>query len=457
MCGIFGIAGNNEASNLTYLGLYALQHRGQESAGIVSADGKRLFKMRRRSLVSDAFDKNSIEYLRGPCAIGHVRYSTSGPNIQKNVQPFIAAGRFGDLAIAHNGNLTNFHAIRKQLEEQGAVFQSTMDTEVILHLAAMAPGSTIQEKIKNGLARVEGAYSLVFLTTKELIAVRDPMGFRPLALGWLGKSPVFASETCAFDLIGAAYDRELEPGEMITATMKGEISSMRISDPKRPGRCIFEHIYFARPDSTVFGQSVYDVRRRLGHELAREFPLKADVVTPVPDSGVYAAIGYAEEIGIPLQMGFIRNHYVGRTFIEPQKAIRGFGVKIKLNPVRSILAGKRVIVIDDSIVRGTTSKKLIKMIRDAGATEISMLISSPPVVGPCYYGIDTPTSEELIGANKSLDEIRRFIGADQLHYLSMEGVYRAAKGDSTRYCDACFTRNYLTSIEHRTAGSSANH
>ncbi len=448
MCGIFGIVGHPEASNLTYLGLYALQHRGQESAGIVSTDGNRLYKIRRRSLVSEAFDQESFHYLKGTMAIGHVRYSTTGENIQRNVQPFIAAGSLGNLSIAHNGNLTNFKFLRSELESKGALFQSTMDTEVILHVMATSSGTTLVEKIEQGLKKVEGAYSLLFLSEKEVIAVRDPMGFRPLSLGWLKDSPVFASETCAFDLIGAKYDREIEPGEMVTATTDGKITSRRFAPTKKSAFCVFEHIYFARPDSTIFGSSVYEVRRRLGHELAKEFPLiKGDVVTPVPDSGMLTALGYSEQSHIPFQIGFVRNHYVGRTFIEPRQSIRGFEVKVKLNPVRSVLAGKRVVVVDDSIVRGTTSKKIIKMIREAGAKEICLLISSPPFVSPCTYGIDTPTTKELIASNKSVEEIKTFIGADQLHYLSLEGVYRAVKMERNLFCDACFTRNYPTSVE----------
>lgn len=447
MCGIFGIAGHEEASNLTYLGLYALQHRGQESAGIVSSDGSRLYKVRRRSLVSEAFDNDSFAYLKGKMAIGHVRYSTTGTNIQRNVQPFIGTGNFGNLAVAHNGNLTNFRPLRKRLEEKGAVFQSTMDTEIILHLVGQAPGKSLVEKIENGLSQVEGAYSLLFLDEQRMIAVRDPRGIRPLCLGWLKKVPVIASESCAFDLIDAKYEREVEPGEILIITPNGKVESRRFGPKVQPKRCVFEHIYFARPDSTLFGQSAYNVRLRLGRELAREYPSQADIVVPVPDSGVVTAIGFSSESKIPMQMGFIRNHYVGRTFIEPKQSIRGFGVKVKLNPVASVLAGKRVVVIDDSIVRGTTSQKIIKMIRDAGAKEIHLLISSPPVTGPCHYGIDTPTKEELIGAQMKVEEIRKFIGADELHYLSMDGVYRAVENQRETYCDACFSGNYPIPVD----------
>jgi amidophosphoribosyltransferase len=400
MCGIFGIVGDSEAANLTYLGLYALQHRGQESAGIVSCDGKRLFKARRRSLVSDAFDKDSFAYLRGDMAIGHVRYSTTGENLQRNVQPFIGTGNFGTMAVAHNGNLTNYKAVRSSLEKGGAIFQSTMDTEVILHVVANASGRTIEQRIQNGLKRVDGSYSLLFMNEDVVVAARDPHGFRPLCLGRLRNAIVFASETCAFDLIGAKFEREVEPGEMVIVTHGGKMKSRRFAEVKRRSYCVFEHIYFARPDSKVFGDTVYDVRWRLGRELAREHSIHADIVTPVPDSGMVTALGFADESGIPLQVGFIRNHYVGRTFIEPRHSIRGFGVKIKLNPVRSVLEGKRVAVVDDSIVRGTTSRKIIKMIREAGAKEIYLFISSPPFISPCVYGIDTPTKAELIASTK---------------------------------------------------------
>lgn len=447
MCGIFGIAGHPEASNLVYLGLYALQHRGQEAAGIVSSDSERLYKVRERNRVADAFQADSIEYLKGSMAIGHVRYSTTGENLQKNVQPFIANGNFGTIAIAHNGNLTNFRTLRSEMQKQGAIFQSTMDTELILHRVATAGEGTPLERIERALNEVEGAYSLLFLNEKEMIAARDPHGFRPLCLGWLKGSPVFASETCAFDLIGATYDREVEPGEMIVATADGKITSKRFAEPKVGAQCIFEHIYFSRPDSEIFGSSVYQVRRRLGHELAREQNIEADLVTPVPDSGMFAALGFAEESKIPFQLGFVRNHYVGRTFIEPGQSIRDFGVKIKLNPVRSVLEGKRVVMVDDSIVRGTTSRKIVKMIREAGAKEITLLISSPPFISPCVYGIDTPTKEELIASKKSVEEIRQFIGVDRLGYLSLDGVFRAVDAPRDKFCEACFTGNYRTPVD----------
>jgi amidophosphoribosyltransferase len=446
MCGIFGIAGHPEASNLTYLGLYALQHRGQEATGIVSTDGSRLYKIRKMELTADAYDSESFSYLLGPMAIGHVRYSTTGENVQRNVQPFIATGNFGTIAVAHNGNLTNFQALRTELERRGALFQSTMDTEIILHLTATDDSPTIEEKIERALNRIDGAYSLLFLNEQKLIAARDPRGFRPLCLGWLKGAPVFASETCALDLIGATYEREIEPGEMVIATADGKITSRRFAQAPSRSHCVFEHIYFARPDSTIFGTSVYQARRRLGQELAKEHKIEADLVTPVPDSGLFAALGYAEMSHLPFQMGFVRNHYVGRTFIEPGQEIRNFGVKVKLNPVRSVLAGKRVVMIDDSIVRGTTAKKIVKMVRDVGAKEISLLLSSPPFVSPCVYGIDTPTKEELIASTKSIEEIRKFIGVDRLGYLTIDGVYRAMEIPREKFCDACFSGNYPTPV-----------
>lgn len=447
MCGVFGITGQEEASNLTYLGLYAMQHRGQEAAGIVSSNGERLFKIRKRHLVSEAFTKDSFRYLKGSMAIGHVRYSTTGDNIQRNVQPFIASGNFGTLAVAHNGNLTNFSKLKAKLQNEGAVFQSTMDTEAIVHLVAQAKEKTLPEKIITALQALEGAFSLVFLSEKELVVARDPMGFRPLCLGRLGNSPVVASETCVFDLINAKYERDVNPGEMLILREDGSVESKIFAQERKPSFCIFEHIYFSRPDSMVFGSCVYENRKRLGHELARECNVDADFVMPVPDSGSIIALGYSEESRIPLQMAFVRNHYVGRTFIEPEQSIRGFGVKIKLNPVRSLLKGKRVIVIDDSIVRGTTSKKIIKMIRDAGAKEVNLLIASPPFVSPCLYGVDTPTQEELISSSNSVDATRKHIGADRLYYLSLEGMYRAVKDQTaTNFCDACFTRKYPTQV-----------
>ncbi len=447
MCGIFGVANHPEASNLTYLGLYSLQHRGQESAGIVSSNGKKLFKFRRRKLVNETFDQESFKYLRGSMAIGHVRYSTSGENLQRNVQPFMGSGSFGNLSVAHNGNLTNFRSLRSSLEMGGAVFHSTSDTELILHVIGKAKGETLSDQIAEGLPALEGAYSVLFLREKEMIAVRDPFGLRPLVLGRLDGAPVVASETCAFDLIGATYEREVKPGEMLTITPEGEVSSRQFAPPQKLSRCVFEHIYFARPDSVIFGESVYEVRKRLGRELAREHKPDVDLVSPVPDSGLMTAMGYVEESGLPLAMGLIRNHYVGRTFIEPKQSIRGFGVKVKLNPVRTVLEGKRIAIVDDSIVRGTTSQKIIKTLREAGAREVHLLISSPPFVSPCVYGIDTPTREELIASTRSVEEIRQYTGADSLGYLSLQGVQRALGDETLSYCDACFTERYPTQVE----------
>ncbi len=448
MCGIYGVVGQEEASNLVYLGLYALQHRGQEGAGIVSSDGKMLYRRRRPRLVSESFDEGSFKQLPGDMAIGHVRYSTTGTTMDKNVAPFLATGSCGTLAVAHNGTLVNFPSLRRSLEAEGALFQSTMDSEVFLHLAAMEKGDSIEEKIQRSLPKAEGAYSVLFLTESKLIAARDPHGFRPLCLGRMANGqPVLSSESCAFDLVGAKYEREIQAGEMVIIERNGEMTSIQFAKPKERKACVFEHIYFARPDSFLFGESVYKTRLRLGRALARECNVQADVVIPVPDSGMMAAMGFAEESGIPLQMGLIRNHYVGRTFIEPKQSIRGFGVKIKLNPVRSVLQGKRVVVIDDSIVRGTTCRKIVKMLRDAGASQVVFAISSPPTVSPCYYGIDTPTKEELIASNQTVEDIRAYIGADKLVYLSLQGMYDGVKGKPSEYCDACFSEKYPTKIE----------
>jgi amidophosphoribosyltransferase len=450
MCGIFGITHHPEASNLTYLGLYALQHRGQESAGIVSSDGEDLYKVRKRKQVSDSFDEAAFSYLKGEFAIGHVRYSTTGGNSYTNVQPFQASGKFGKLAVAHNGNLTNYFSLKKKLEDGGVIFQSTSDTEILLHLVAQSSAESLVDKIEETVKKVDGAFSLLFLTKDSMIAVRDPHGFRPLILGKVNNSYVFSSESCAFDLIGAEYIREVEPGELIEITHDGKLNSRKFNKPANAS-CVFEHVYFSRPDSVIFGETAYEVRKNLGRQLAKENKdLKADFVIPVPDSGNFAALGYAEESKIPFEFGFIRNHYIGRTFIEPKQSIRGFGVKVKLNPVKETLKGKSVIVIDDSIVRGTTSKKIVKMLRDAGAKEVSLLISSPPFVKPCFYGIDTPSESELIAANHSMKEICDYVGADHLAYLTMEGMFRAIKKDSNEFCKACFTGKYPTAVDGHT-------
>jgi amidophosphoribosyltransferase len=446
-CGVFGIYGHVEAANLAYLGLHALQHRGQESAGIVTSDGQQLFLHRAMGLVQDAFDQAHLDKLPGRLAIGHVRYSTAGGSYLKNAQPFAVDYAKGSLAVCHNGNFTNAEEVRAELEAGGSIFQSTADTEILVHLVARSTQVSLEDRVGEALARVQGAYSLLFLNEDSLIAVRDPMGIRPLCLGILPGSKeahVIASEPTAFDLIGAEYVRDVEPGEMILIDSAG----MRSSRPlprATPRACIFEYVYFARPDSTMAGRSVYEVRKALGRTLAREFPVNADVVIPVPDSGVPSAIGYASELSIPFEMGFIRSHYVGRTFIEPQQSIRHFGVRLKLNPVASILRGKRVVVIDDSIVRGTTSRKIVKMVRDAGAREVHLRISSPPTQWPCYYGIDTPTRRELIASSHTTDEIARYVTADTLGYLSLEGMVAAVAGESsdkTAFCHACFSGEY---------------
>lgn len=445
-CGVVGVYDHPEAANMVYLCLYALQHRGQESSGIVSSNGKVLISHRQMGLVADVFKEDVIKRLEGSCAIGHNRYSTTGQSHIKNAQPFVVEYAHGPIAVAHNGNLVNAGILRDELETAGSIFQSTSDTEVIIHLIATSKETSLMGRIVEALSRVRGAYSLLFLTPDRMIAARDPMGFRPLVLGRLqsGAGPdgyVVASETCALDLIEAEYLREVEPGEIVSFGPQG-MESLKPFPPAPHAKCIFEYVYFARPDSNLYGRNVYQVRKEFGRQLARESPVAVDLVTPVPDSGVPAAIGYAEESGIPLEFGLIRNHYVGRTFIEPQQSIRHFGVKIKLNAQREVLQGKRVVVVDDSIVRGTTSRKIIRMLRDAGAKEVHMRISSPPTISPCYYGIDTPTRAELIASANSVEEIRRFIEADTLAYLSRDGMYTFLNGKKQGFCDACFTANY---------------
>jgi amidophosphoribosyltransferase len=441
-CGIFGIFDHPEAANLTYLGLYALQHRGQESCGIVSSDGTSLHVHKGMGLVADVFGNQEIfKKLPGNGAIGHVRYSTTGSSVIKNVQPIMVDYSRGSIAVAHNGNIVNAQIIKDELEAWGSIFQTTMDTEIIVHLLATSKTSSLLERIADSLQRIKGAYCLLFQTETRMIAARDPHGYRPLCLGKLGNSYVVASESCALDLIEAEFIREIEPGEIVEITKNGMTSHFPFKKVD-PAPCIFEFVYFARPDSTIFGKNVYLVRKELGRQLAREFRIEADMVIPVPDSGVPAAMGYAEEAGIPFELGLIRNHYVGRTFIEPQQSIRHFGVKIKLNPVRELIRGKRVIVIDDSIVRGTTSRKIVKMVRNAGASEVHVLISSPPTSYPCYYGIDTPNRKELISSSHTVDEIRRYITADSLGYLSATGLTQAVGTENTSYCRACFTGDY---------------
>jgi len=439
-CGIFGIYGHPEASNITYLGLYALQHRGQESAGIISSDEKLLYVHREMGLVADAFSEETLKKLRGEIAIGHVRYSTAGISEKKNAQPLIFRYSRGAIAVAHNGNLVNGGGLREELEAQGRIFQSTSDTEVIIHLMAISQKPTLTERIIEALHQVKGAYSLLFLSEKEMVAVRDPHGFRPLVLGTLNNSHVISSETCALDLIGAKYIREVEPGELILIN-DGGFHSLKVF-PEDRKYCIFELIYFARPDSEVFGREVYPVRREMGRQLAREHPVNGDIVIPVPDSGMPAAIGFAEESKTPFEIGIIRNHYVGRTFIEPEQSIRHFGVKIKLSSLKNFIRGKKVITIDDSIVRATSCKKIINMLRNAGAKEIHFRVASPPITHPCFYGIDTPTREELIAANYQVDEICKFITSDSLGYLSLEGLKSSVRDNGCEFCDACFTGNY---------------
>jgi amidophosphoribosyltransferase len=441
-CAVFGIYGNSEAAKMTYLGLYALQHRGQEGSGIVSSDGAKFHTEKGIGLVADIFTQDRLKKLPGSMAIGHNRYSTFGENTLKNVQPLIVNYARGTLALAHNGNLTNANMLRDELEAYGAIFQSSSDSEVIIHLIAHSKGDSLVDRITEALGRVRGAYSLLFLSEEGLIGVRDSYGVRPLVLGKLKESYVLASETSAFDLIEAEYIREIAPGEIVVINEKG-VTSYTPFQKTPHAFCIFEHVYFAKPDSFIFGENVYAVRKRLGIELAREAPVEADVVIPVPDSGTSAALGYAWESGIPYEYGLIRNHYVGRTFIEPEQTIRHFGVKIKLNTVKEVLKGKRVIVIDDSLVRGTTSMKIVKMIRAAGAKEIHMRISSPMILSPCFYGINTPTKEELIASNHTVEDIRKFITADSLAYLSMDGLLRSAKAaDPKEFCTACFTGTY---------------
>ncbi len=446
-CGVFGIWDDNDAAKLTYLGLYALQHRGQESAGIAISDGTKLYSYKQMGYVNEVFNEHVLAMLRGKNAIGHVRYSTYGSSDLRNAQPFAVEYKAGGLAIAHNGNIVNYETIRTRLENEGSIFQSTMDTEVIVHLVAKSNRETLHERLAEALNEIRGAYSLLVLTENELIAVRDPYGFRPLVIGTINDKFVFASETCAFDLIGAKYMRDVSPGEMIMVNKSG-MRSYRFSDrTTRGAQCVFEHIYFARPDSIVFGKSVYSIRVELGKMLGKESPVDADIIVPVPDSGVPAAIGYAQQTGIPFQMALIRNHYVGRTFIQPQQSIRDFNVRVKLNPISELIEGKEIVVIDDSIVRGTTSRKLIKMIRDAGAKKVHFRISSPPIASSCYYGIDTPTKEELIAANHALKEINAFIGADSLAYLSLEGLRAVVRYDADNFCYACFNGDYPEPFE----------
>ncbi|HUX19459.1 MAG TPA: amidophosphoribosyltransferase [Acidithiobacillus sp.] len=442
-CGVIGVFGHPEAANLTYLGLYALQHRGQESAGIVSGDQGKLYVQRGMGRVADVFGLEQISKLPGEQAIGHVRYSTAGDSVLRNTQPVFINYRHGAFAVGHNGNLVNAAELRTRLEREGAIFHTDMDTEVIVHLLARVPGDDAGTRLAAALQQVSGAYSLVCLTESRLIGVRDPMGFRPLVLGRLIDSGgfVLASETCALDLMGAEFVRDIEPGELIVISKEG-IESRKPFAPVGRRMCVFEYIYFARPDSVLDGIHVYSARKRIGQALARLHPREADLVVPVPDSGVAAAMGYAEASGLPFELGLIRNHYVGRTFIQPAQRGRDFGVKVKLNAQPNILRGKRVVLVDDSIVRGTTSAKIVSLVRAAGAREVHFVVSAPPTTGPCYYGIDTPDRSQLIAAQHSIEEVRKIIGADSLGYISLEALYEAVGGRGQGFCDACFSDDY---------------
>jgi amidophosphoribosyltransferase len=452
-CGVVAIHAHPEAEKLAYLGLHALQHRGQESAGMVTSDGERLRVHRSMGLVADIFTEEALASVHGILAIGHTRYSTAGDSALLNAQPIMVQSNKGAIAIAHNGNLVNAQAIRQKLEAQGSIFQTNSDTEVLVHLIALSREQTLPDAIADALRRVEGAFSLVMISRDRIFAARDPRGFRPLAMGRIPAltgekkdTVVFASETCAFDLLGATYERDVKPGELVIVGPEG-ISSRFYSPSPAQSSCIFEHVYFSRPDSFVFGRSVDQSRDLMGRQLAREAPANADIVVPVPDSGNTAALGFSTESGIPFRLGLIRNHYIGRTFIEPSQSVRDFGVKLKLNPVRSLLEGKRVALIDDSIVRGTTSKKIVRLIRNAGAKEVHMRISCPPTISPCFYGVDTPSKKHLIAANKTIEEIRAYIGADSLAYLSLEGLKKACgEGEVTSYCSACYTGHYPTNL-----------
>jgi amidophosphoribosyltransferase len=450
-CGVFALYGHPEAANLVYLGLYALQHRGQESAGIASSDGRKIHSVRKMGHVADIFTPGVLNELPGDISIGHTRYSTAGDATLRNAQPLSVACSKGQVAVAHNGNLTNAIELRRELEEDGSIFQSTSDTEVILHLVARSRERTLSGALRDALLQIEGAFSLVFLAQDRIIVARDPHGFRPLAMGTLeiadGKmATVFASETCAFDLIGATYFDDVKPGEMVIIGPEGMTREL-YTTPGITAHCSFEHVYFSRPDSIVFGKAVAESRESMGRALAQEHPVEADVVVPVPDSGVAAAIGYSAESGIPYRQALIRNHYVGRTFIEPSQAIRDFGVKLKLNPVRHLLEGKRVILVDDSIVRGTTSRKIVRMVRNAGAREVHLRISCPPTISPCYYGVDTPSQGELIAGNNTISQIQDYVEADSLAYLSLDGLRASIKDSDRKFCYSCYTGDYPTLVQ----------
>ena len=446
MCGIVGVESHADSANLAYLGLYALQHRGQESTGIVSWDGRRLHVERGMGLVADVFGENALARLPGHRSIGHTRYSTAGTSVIANAQPIVVKTSMGPLGIVHNGNLVNAPVLRRELEDDGSIFQTTSDTEVILHLMARNPRATVVESLMIALEQVRGAYTLLLIYSDGLIAARDPYGFRPLMLGEYQGSYAFASESCAFDLLETKSVRELEAGEVVVA--RGDsLQSYRLSPAPTPARCAFEHVYFSRPDSDVFGGSVSEARLKMGRRLAREAPVVADIVVPIPDSGLFAALGYSRESAIRFEFGLIRNHYVGRTFIEPKQSIRDFGVRVKLNPVRGLIDGERVVLVDDSIVRGTTSRKIVRMVRRAGAREVHLRVSSPPTAFPCRYGIDTPTSDELIAAQQDLEEIRAYTEADSLAYLSLDGLLSAMTHRTDEYCTACWTGDYRVPLD----------
>lgn len=452
MCGVFGIFGHKEAPRLTYLGLYALQHRGEESAGIASYDGKKLNYQKGMGLVSDLFFEEKIKYLKGHISVGHNRYSTTGSSVAENIQPIMVNHRRTPVVVAHNGNFTNVYDLHLDLEKEGAIFHTTMDSEIVIHLLARAKKENFKDGLVSALEKIEGAYSIVMMIGENLIGARDPHGFRPLCIGKLGDAYVISSETCALDLIGAVYIRDIEPGEIVVANNQG-LESLKVLPKKNHALCIFEYIYFARPDSNIFEHNVYLVRKALGRELAKEFPVDCDLIMPIPDSGSYAALGFAEEARIPFEFGMIRNHYVGRTFIQPSQFVRDFRVKVKLNPIKDALKDKRIAVIEDSIVRGTTSKTRVKTLREAGAKEIHMRVSCPPLKFPCYYGIDFPTRKELIASNKSIEEVKNFIGLDSLGYLSLEGMLKSMPQDGREFCTACFSGNYPTKLPRRASKS----
>jgi len=445
MCGIFGMFDCKDAARMNYLGLYALQHRGEESTGIAVTNTKTIKSSRAMGLVCDTFDEKTIRSLKGNTAVGHVRYSTTGSSNLRNTQPFVVHHKMGDIAIAHNGNLTNTYTLRGTMEANGSIFQSTMDSEIIAHLITCSRAKGHKSRVISAIQRLEGAFSLVLLVDGLMVGARDPHGFRPLCLGKLGGSYVLASETCALDLVKAAYVRDIEPGEVVFIG-KNKFESVKPMRPAKKAMCIFELIYFSRPDSNIFGTNVYETRKRLGVNMAKESKIDCDLVMPVPDSGVYAAIGYAQESGLPFEMGMIRNHYVGRTFIQPSQNTRDFRVRVKLNPIKDSLKGKRVVVIEDSIVRGTTSKARVKTLREAGAKEIHMCVSCPPIISPCFYGIDFPTKKELIANNRSIEWIRDYIGLDSLHYLSLDGMLDAMELPREDFCTACFTGKYPTKL-----------